>query len=41
MVQKNFFTLFIFILFIIFVSSLSANSKQLSKTPFIPDDVIS
>jgi hypothetical protein len=41
MVQKNFFTLFIFILFIILVSSLSANSKQLSKTPFIPDDVIS
>ena len=40
MVIRNFHILFIYILFITFASYSVAKSKQLSKSPFIPDDIL-
>ena len=41
MVMRNLNILFIYILFITLTSYSVANSKQLSKSPFIPDDILS
>ena len=40
MVMRNLNILFIYILFITLTSYSVANSKQLSKSPFIPDDIL-
>ena len=40
MVIRSFNILFIYILFITLASYSVANSKQLSKSPFIPDDIL-
>ena len=40
MLMRSFNILFICILFIILTSYSVANSKQLSKSPFIPDDIL-